>query len=154
MALIRCPECRREVSDSADSCPHCGYKIEKATLEKFVPVSTELSSSKPTSSEIVKAVICFVLGIPTLLWGILTMAAGYGFIMLALGLIVTIMGVLILRTFQDGKCPYCGGKMRLNRGTPANHGAYSIKCPFCKNVIRKTKTQLITTHPYDKNENH
>lgn len=27
MALIRCPECRREVSDKAASCPHCGAPI-------------------------------------------------------------------------------------------------------------------------------
>lgn len=34
MALIICPECRREnVSDSAEACPNCGYGI-KAHYEK------------------------------------------------------------------------------------------------------------------------
>lgn len=27
MALIKCPECNREISDKAASCPHCGYPI-------------------------------------------------------------------------------------------------------------------------------
>ena len=27
MALIRCPECQREVSDRASACPNCGYPI-------------------------------------------------------------------------------------------------------------------------------
>lgn len=27
MALISCPECRREVSDKAPACPGCGYPI-------------------------------------------------------------------------------------------------------------------------------
>lgn len=27
MALIRCPECKREISDQAASCPECGYPI-------------------------------------------------------------------------------------------------------------------------------
>lgn len=27
MALIKCPECGREVSDRAGSCPVCGYPI-------------------------------------------------------------------------------------------------------------------------------
>jgi hypothetical protein len=27
MALIKCPECEREVSDQAMACPHCGYPI-------------------------------------------------------------------------------------------------------------------------------
>ena len=25
MALIKCPECKKEISDVAKSCPHCGY---------------------------------------------------------------------------------------------------------------------------------
>ena len=28
MALINCPECGKEMSDSAKKCPHCGYKIK------------------------------------------------------------------------------------------------------------------------------
>lgn len=27
MALIKCPECGRDISDKAESCPHCGYKV-------------------------------------------------------------------------------------------------------------------------------
>lgn len=27
MALIKCPECGKEISDKAESCPHCGYPI-------------------------------------------------------------------------------------------------------------------------------
>ena len=27
MALIRCPECNKEISDKADACPHCGFPI-------------------------------------------------------------------------------------------------------------------------------
>ena len=29
MALIKCPECKREVSDKAEVCIHCGYPIAK-----------------------------------------------------------------------------------------------------------------------------
>ena len=29
MALIKCPECGKEVSDQAESCPNCGYGIRK-----------------------------------------------------------------------------------------------------------------------------
>ncbi len=28
MALINCPECNKEISDKAISCPHCGYPID------------------------------------------------------------------------------------------------------------------------------
>ena len=29
MALINCPECNNNISDSSDQCVHCGYKIPK-----------------------------------------------------------------------------------------------------------------------------
>ena len=29
MALIKCPECNKEVSDYAEACPHCGYPLKK-----------------------------------------------------------------------------------------------------------------------------
>lgn len=30
MALISCPECNKEISDKAEMCPHCGYKLPKS----------------------------------------------------------------------------------------------------------------------------
>ena len=29
MALIKCPECNKEISDTTDVCIYCGYKINK-----------------------------------------------------------------------------------------------------------------------------
>lgn len=37
MALIKCPECGKEVSDMAPKCPNCGFPI-KSDLKKVVPV--------------------------------------------------------------------------------------------------------------------
>jgi ribosomal protein L7/L12 len=34
MALINCPECNREISDRAESCPHCGYPIQESVAIK------------------------------------------------------------------------------------------------------------------------
>lgn len=35
MALINCPECKKEnISDSAVSCPNCGYKLKKSNTYK------------------------------------------------------------------------------------------------------------------------
>ncbi len=45
MALINCPECGKEVSDSATTCPHCGYGLKKEkTKQKTILVSGGLSS--------------------------------------------------------------------------------------------------------------
>lgn len=34
MALIRCPECKKQVSDQAKSCPHCGMRLKAKKSEK------------------------------------------------------------------------------------------------------------------------
>lgn len=33
MSLIKCPECSREVSDLASSCPHCGFPLNKMEMK-------------------------------------------------------------------------------------------------------------------------
>ncbi|MEE2888676.1 MAG: hypothetical protein VX951_14700 [Planctomycetota bacterium] len=34
MALINCKECRKEISDQADACPHCGFSFGKERNEE------------------------------------------------------------------------------------------------------------------------
>ncbi len=36
IALIKCPECGQNVSDSATACIHCGYPLQKAKSELIV----------------------------------------------------------------------------------------------------------------------
>lgn len=35
MALTRCPECRKKISEHAESCPHCGFSFKSEALEKY-----------------------------------------------------------------------------------------------------------------------
>lgn len=35
MALHRCPECRKKISDTAEICVHCGFSFKQADLEIF-----------------------------------------------------------------------------------------------------------------------
>jgi RNA polymerase subunit RPABC4/transcription elongation factor Spt4 len=34
MPLIKCPECGKEISDQAQSCPHCGNPIKPVVIEQ------------------------------------------------------------------------------------------------------------------------
>lgn len=34
MALIKCPECGKEISDKATSCPNCGYSVDKKSVKE------------------------------------------------------------------------------------------------------------------------
>lgn len=38
MALIKCPECGKEVSDKATSCVHCGYPINSSSQARSVAI--------------------------------------------------------------------------------------------------------------------
>lgn len=31
MSLINCKECKKEISDEVDKCPHCGFKVKKSS---------------------------------------------------------------------------------------------------------------------------
>ena len=48
MALIKCPECGREVSDKAWQCVHCGYPIGEA--EKHTGLCDEIDNKQSVSS--------------------------------------------------------------------------------------------------------
>ena len=39
MALIRCPECGKEISDSAQVCPNCGCKTELGNQNEIMKTS-------------------------------------------------------------------------------------------------------------------
>lgn len=41
MALIKCPECGKEVSDKAIACIHCGYPLDAANSSAVEPINTE-----------------------------------------------------------------------------------------------------------------
>lgn len=43
MALLKCPECKHDVSDKASACPHCGYPINSPTSTK-----PRIRNGKPT----------------------------------------------------------------------------------------------------------
>lgn len=50
MALIKCPECKKKVSDQCENCPNCGYPI-KANIAKTNTAESEVT----TTSEVIKS---------------------------------------------------------------------------------------------------
>lgn len=68
MALIKCPECQKDVSSSASSCPHCGYPIreyaEQITFDS--EVSRLMDKIKPCdfSCPEPRAKVCIKCGQP------------------------------------------------------------------------------------------
>lgn len=55
MALIHCPECDKDVSDTAKICPHCGYDIQSYVLKKNA--AEELNSIAHDNAQRVQEII-------------------------------------------------------------------------------------------------
>ena len=60
MALVKCPECGREVSDSAKTCPNCGYKL-KGIVDKKVMKFVCIIAALFFAIIAIKAVISFTV---------------------------------------------------------------------------------------------
>lgn len=43
MALMRCPECNKEISDKAVSCPNCGFPLNRLSIEDNLTTEEELT---------------------------------------------------------------------------------------------------------------
>ena len=55
MALIKCPECGKEISDNAQNCPQCGYPLKgSATKGEDNPSIGTAKGSQQTSQPVPK----------------------------------------------------------------------------------------------------
>lgn len=58
MALIKCPECGKEVSDLASTCPNCGFPLERTVAK---PESVSNSKPKPNTGKLVLGLLTLIL---------------------------------------------------------------------------------------------
>lgn len=64
MALIKCPECGKEVSDKAEKCPYCGYPIEEIeTVDKKENIKEEKYEVARKKKKLSKKVIIAISAI-------------------------------------------------------------------------------------------
>lgn len=58
MAMIKCPECGKEVSEKAPLCPNCGYPINPETRN----INNDIKESKRASGKVflIMGILCWV----------------------------------------------------------------------------------------------
>lgn len=144
MALIHCPECNSQVSDTADTCPNCGFNLKNQ--EPFDPISNPLSepfyNKKKATGELIGAISCIVVGIPL--------------VPFIIGIFIILVGIWCLINYsriknakiRKGLCPYCNTELFV----PMTSNAFI--CPICHNTGEQNATSLVSTHkvPEVKNE--
>ena len=135
MALIHCPECNAEVSDTAAVCPHCGFDLKnRPVYEKKVSQLADLPIGTRGLPQVVIGAICFIGGIAA------SFITFWSLIFVLGGLIILGEGLAKREKMQTGKCPYCGAELDVKRKSQ------TVKCPVCGNISTKTESTLETRH--------
>lgn len=133
MSMIVCPECGKQISSSAESCPNCGYVITKRE-----PPNVRRSELSEKKTNAVMGAIYIVCGLAAVIGGIFTLAIIIGIFALIGGVAFIGLGVAQLKGVQSGKCPYCENSITVRAD------AATFKCPHCKKTSTKDGNTLKT----------
>lgn len=137
MALIKCPECGKEISDKAANCLNCGCPIGKNNRhfenengkKDYTRIAAQeekrMVESRITKGNHTAGIVAIVLGIFSLLGGIF---GGGGFWLIFGGLFFLIIGIGVLGSQNKDK-------MRVQYLQNILNGKKEILiCPYCKGV--------------------
>lgn len=132
MALIKCPECGKEISDKSYSCVHCGFPIRSRAPQSpnthqaySAPTQAKVKPQKRSSlGTIVSITICILLVL--YLVGSCT---------------PSVSDPANTKLKSDVRCYWCSRVIRaggVNIHATSTNGGLSIKCDYCghSNSIR------------------
>lgn len=124
MALISCPKCEKQISETAPACPHCGYQLSDASIAD-APVPTKIGEIKINYKAGCFTIICGILLIPIALLSLLSyVIPGLICLGVSLGLIGT--GIQKIMGTRSISCPYCGTPTEVSKNFK------NYKCDACK----------------------
>jgi hypothetical protein len=130
MALITCPDCNREISSEAKSCPNCGLPTKRirAISQSTIENQTTFHEEKMDAGQrFTAAFLSIFFGCAALFIPVIGCFAGPILILMGL-LTLTITGTAAIT--QKGTCPYCALTI-----SNANAAAESFLCVHCKQPI-------------------
>lgn len=125
MALIECPECKREISDRADSCPQCGYPIASTPIKPETALKPEPNQSQefePIPPIPEKRNVLAGLKEPFIHWDEASDTSSIEG--MRIGSVTAPPGA------RKGPCPYCWKEVFISQDSPMN-------CPHCGRQIVK-----------------
>ena len=93
MALIKCPECGKEVSNTVIRCIHCGFSINKQTNNRYnEKVVTIQKTGKDIKRQSAIGSVLLVIALACLFFGIMSFDHG-GKALIVVGVVLMLMGV-------------------------------------------------------------
>lgn len=132
MALIVCPECGKQISETTPACPHCGYQLSIDKAEN-TPAPTKIGDIKTKPFTGVLYMALGIIGLPiSLLFG-----PFFPFVMIGSAAGISIGWTGFTGT-QSINCPYCGKSAQIGSKFE------SYKCSVCKKRSIKKGEYLYT----------
>lgn len=140
MPLINCPECGKQISDSAAACPHCGYPLSSLpSIEvRSSPKSTPLEEVKVNKPVGIFFLVLAIVGIPFVIIGLIFGVIG-GIILLFGDFSFWAIALNNLQGTRKGVCPYCEGEIIVS-----DPDSPAMKCPHCKKRFAVKEDNLET----------
>ncbi len=148
MALIKCTECGKEISDSAVSCPHCGYETphaRKMEEEKIVMRTSLVVQLICIALEVVGAILFFSWLFSNdstdtkCVIGILLFVIGFG-------------GSILYKKFLDrinaNSASYATFSPRIEESDKISKNVSPVSksskrsCPYCGNILTSSRCEM------------
>lgn len=124
MALITCPECGKQISETTPSCPHCGYQLSAQTTPTG-PAPTKIEAPETNKKTGILSLVSGIVMLPISFLGLFIFVIP-GIICFGWAFLLIANGINNLSGMHSICCPYCGKFAQ----QPKNFEKY--KCPVCK----------------------
>ena len=126
MALISCPECGKQISDTAPSCPHCGYLFSTSTSAYVKqPKPTKIGEFKQNVGGGIAILAVGIIGLFCSLVGLIIFLP-LGILAIIGSVMILLSGYITIKGTSDVVCPYCSKPQKLMKGEE------TLKCSHCK----------------------
>lgn len=124
MALVSCPECGKQISDSTPACPHCGYRVSVSS-NSMSPAPTKIGDAVQNYKSGVASLVIGAILIPVSFFGFFIMLIP-GIITFAFSIVLISAGISKISGTRSITCPHCGKISEVGKNFE-NH-----KCSVCK----------------------
>lgn len=124
MALVSCPECGKQISDSTPACPHCGYQFSVSGRPSS-PAPTKIGDSEQNLVVGIVLVVLGVLCIPVALFAFIAFSL-FGLLVVWVPIALLIAGISKIMGTRSISCPHCGKIAQVGKSFE------NYKCPVCK----------------------